>query len=254
MIVARGTSPTEDTTESMANRMATRPVFLAKLRNSPALLVKPVDFTWHPGLSAAQKKRSVRSLHEAACRTLRVTNLLEISTKSEDPVGVALSAFNLSFTTQKHKLTLTVESAFQGSKVFEDGGPFTDLYTVDSKSAKIDRRTRSSGALVAFRFFGSDWPIRPITAFYDWLYLNALAKNPDISARLFDYEGFTDIEFNPEKSLNCQAYSAALYVYLSSNGLLDRALSGPSAFLDTVEQIPGYGIASHKALDFLQTG
>lgn len=231
--------------------MATRPVFLAKFRGVPALVVRPIDFAWHAGLSATQKKRSVRSLHEAACRDLEVCNMLEISTKSEDPVGVALSAFNLSFTTKKNKITITVESAFQGSKVFEKGGPYTDLYIADSKSAKIDKRTRSSGALIAFRFFGSDWPIKPITAFYDWIYLNALIKNPDLSEKLFSYDGFTDIEFNPEKSLNCQAYSAALYVYLSSKNQLEHALSGPDAFLETVSDIPGYGIVTHKAIDLL---
>lgn len=231
--------------------MATRPVFLSKHQDSPALVVRPIEFAWHPGLSAAQKKRSVKSLHEAACKQLNTSNILEISTKSDDPVGVALSAFNLSFTTRKHRLRLTVESAFQGSKVFEKGGPYIDLYTADSKSAKIDKRTRSSGSLVAFRFFGSEWPIRPITAFYDWLYLNALKKNPDLSEKLFRHDGFTDIEFNPDKSLNCQAYSAALYVYLSETSRLDAALETPEAFLDIVSQIPGYGIVSHKAMDLL---
>lgn len=231
--------------------MASRPVFLARFQDSPTLLVRNIDFTWHPGLSASQKKKSVKSLHEAAQKELSTCNILEISTKSEDEIGVALSAFNLSFVTKKHKQRVTVESAFQGSKVFLKGGPYTDLYVADSKTAKIDKRTRSSGPLVAFRFFGSDWPTRPITAFYDWLYLNALARNPDLSQRLFEYDGFTDIEFNPEKSLNCQAYSAALFVFLSSNGKLYEALSTPEAFLETVSKIPGYGIVSHKAFDLL---
>ena len=33
---------------------------------------------------------------------------------------------------------------------------------------------------------------------------------------------FTDIEFNPEKSLNCQAYSAALYSSMVKNKILDN--------------------------------
>lgn len=231
--------------------MAIRPVFLTKFRESPALVVRSVNFTWHPGLSASQKKKSVKSLHEAACRELNTCRMLEISTKSDDDIGVALSAFNLSFTTRKHQIRVTVESAFQGSKVFENGGPYTDLYTSDSKSAKIDQRIRTSGRLVAFRFFGAEWPLKPVTAFYDWLYLNALAKNPSLSERLSDYDGFTDIEFNPEKSLNCQAYSAALFVFLSSNGIIDDALTSPEAFLKAVSSIPDYGIVSKRALDFI---
>ena len=63
--------------------MAIRPVFLTKFRESPALVVRSVNFTWHPGLSASQKKKSVKSLHEAACRELNTCRMLEISTKSD---------------------------------------------------------------------------------------------------------------------------------------------------------------------------
>lgn len=233
--------------------MASRPVFLPRLKDRPALVVKHIDFTWHPGLSASQKKKSVRSLHDSARAQLETVRMLEISTKSEDPVGVALSAFNLKFTTKKNNITLSVESAFQGSKVFSNGGPYTDLYLVDSKSAKIDQRTKKSGRLIAFRLFGTEWPTQPITAFYDWLYLNALQKNPELASQLDEYDGFTDIEFNPDKSLNCQAYSAALYVFLARSGKLDEALSSPSKFIETVKRIPGYGIVSQRALDFAGT-
>ncbi|MBT5863054.1 MAG: hypothetical protein HOH39_01550 [Gammaproteobacteria bacterium] len=40
----------------------------------------------------------------------------------------------------------------------------------------------------------------------------ALNQNKDISDKLIEYDAFTDIEFNPKKSFNCQAYSAALFV------------------------------------------
>ncbi|TON36462.1 hypothetical protein CGH58_23515, partial [Vibrio parahaemolyticus] len=43
--------------------------------------------------------------------------------------------------------------------------------------------------------------------------------------------GFTDIEFNPEKSINCQAHAVALYRSLVHNGVLQQALSSPSEFL-----------------------
>ena len=35
------------------------------------------------------------------------------------------------------------------------------------------------------------------------------------------YDGFTDIVYNPNKSVGCQARSAALYVGLTRAGLLD---------------------------------
>ena len=39
---------------------------------------------------------------------------------------------------------------------------------------------------------------------------------------ILNYEAFTDIEFNPEKSLNCQAYSAALYSSMVHNKILNN--------------------------------
>ena len=45
------------------------------------------------------------------------------------------------------------------------------------------------------------------------------------------YWGFTDIEFNPQRSINCQARSAALFLSLMKRGELDEALQSPSAFI-----------------------
>ena len=46
------------------------------------------------------------------------------------------------------------------------------------------------------------------------------------------YEAFTDIEFNPDKSINCQARAAALYVSLRREGVLEKALSSQTAYLE----------------------
>jgi hypothetical protein len=132
-----------------------------------------------------------------------------------------------------------VECAFQGSKVFEHGGPYLDILGMTSREAKKDERLRSSGRLTGFTFCGNDWPLEPQTAFYDWLYINALNKNPDLAEKISVYSAFTDIEFNPERSINCQAYSVALYRSLKMRGLLDEALDSKEAFL---------GIVSHAAI------
>lgn len=181
-------------------------------------------------MSVKQKQRSIESMHQAAA-TAGISPLLEISTKSLQTQGIALSAFNLSFISQKKNLRFAVESVFQGSKVFENGGPFIDLYQASPRDAKRDDRLASHGRLVGFRFFKQDWPLEPRTAFYDWVYLNSLIKNPDLAACLSEYQAFSDIEFNPARSINCQAYSAALYCSLSARSLLDEALSSPEAFL-----------------------
>lgn len=49
------------------------------------------------------------------------------------------------------------------------------------------------------------------------------------------YRAFSDIAFNPERSINCQAYAAALYVSLCERGLLtDELLKDQSTYLSVI--------------------
>lgn len=210
--------------------MAKRPIFVPLHDGKRYVLERYVDFHWHAGFAKSQKQKSIRALHEMARREYNVQHPLEVSSKSEDPLGVKLSSFNLTFTTKLGR-RLTVEAAFQGSKVFERGGPFVDIFEKSPIEAKRDERLRSSGELTQFSFFGSDWALEPKTAFYDWLYINALLKNPELVNELTDRDGFTDIEFNPERSINCQARSAALFCALYHTEKLVFALESRENFL-----------------------
>ena len=58
--------------------------------------------------------------------------------------------------------------------------------------------------------------------------------NKELSEEIIKYDSFTDIEFNPSKSINCQAKSAALYVALYRNGVLDDAISSTQKFEELV--------------------
>lgn len=214
--------------------MAERPVFIPTTEGSALVRTQYVEFKWFPGMAASQKQKSVDSLHEAALGLPSIKKVLEVSSKSREDLGVSLSAFNLSFTTLKHQRTFSVECAFQGSKVFERGGPYVDIFGMTSREAKKDERLRSSGRLTGFHFFGTEWGLEPQTAFYDWLYINALKKQSGFSEKLLKYSAFTDIEFNPERSINCQAYSVALYTALYKRGLLEDATSSKEAFLRIV--------------------
>src|ERR1017187_5930425 len=121
-----------------------------------------------------------------------------------------------------------------GEQVFERGGPFTDLYCKGDREigeAKRDLRLKESGPLVGFCFEGVEFPLEPKTAFYDWLYCSFLSQYRDWAVKLFDYAGFTDIEFNPYRSINCQARSAALFLSLMKREALDEALQSPSDFV-----------------------
>lgn len=216
--------------------MAKRPIFAPLYDGRLFILESYVDFRWHAGMSLKQKQKSIDELHREASARFKLSRPLEVSSKSDDPVGVALSSFNLKFVTKKHGRLMSVEAAFQGSKVFARGGPFRDIFDMSPKDAKRDPRLRDSGSLVRFSFFGVDWPLTPRTAFYDWLYINALLKNGQLADAATGYDYFTDIEFNPEKSVNCQARSVALYLSLDRRGLLRDVIGDPDSFRSIYEE------------------
>lgn len=212
--------------------MAKRPIFVPIFNGYPFVEEVEIEFEWFPGFAKSQAQKSIASLHCAAAQR-GLSPVLEISSKSVEPLGISLSAFHLMLKLSNNQ-RMSVECAFQGSKVFENGGPYTDLYSVPSRDAKTDARIRSSGDLIAFRFLGEDFPITPLTAFYDWLYLTALRQNPELSEQLSPYSAFSDIAFNPERSVNCQARSAALYVSLVHSADMERVVSDRDYYLGLI--------------------
>ena len=185
-----------------------------------------VQFDWFPGFSGAQKQRSVQSLHRAAVEKGEGP-VLEVSSKSPQQIGKQLSAFNLTFKPQNSQSIMSVEAAFHGSKVFANGGPFTDLLYATPLQAKHDPRLRQAGKLVSFRFLGIEFSIDRPTEFYDWLYINAVNRHREFAPVLQPYRAFTDIEFNPRRSVNCQAHAVALFVSMMRTGLSPQMARDP---------------------------
>ena len=161
--------------------------------------------------TACQKQECIRYLHNHFHK-LYEGEILEISTKSSQMEGVQLSAFNLCLYVNGEGRAYPVENIYQSSKVFENGGPYTDMYGMWPRDAKHDPRLKSSGALKAFEYEGVRWELEPKTAFYDYLYVRAVKQsiNSEMLKRLVDYRFFTDIEFNPQKSINTQARAVVL--------------------------------------------
>lgn len=58
--------------------------------------------------------------------------------------------------------------------------------------------------------------------------------NNDLAEQILEYDAFTDIAFNPEKSVNCQAEAAAIFVSLQKQGLLKAALKSKEKFIEIV--------------------
>lgn len=215
--------------------MAVRPVFVVSLDNRHCIR-ENIEFEFFNGFSDKQKKKCINSLHQSYLKVNHGKKILEISSKSEDELGVKLSAFNLMMKLRDGK-EFSVESAFQAGKVFENGGPYLDLLDVSSKVAKRDERLKNSGRIVAFEFDGKRFDTEPKTYFYNWLYINSLHVREELAKPLMGYDAFTDIEFSPQKSINCQAEAAAVYVSLCRQGLIEKALKNEENFKKIVYSV-----------------
>lgn len=207
--------------------MAQRLVFFPT-SNDDSLFYKEelTSFTFFSGFSVSQKQKSIDSLHKSIIASYPDVKPLEISSKSEVPLGVRLSAFNLSFRDEETNAIYKLENVFQSSKVYEFGGPYLDLLKVSPAEAKKDTRHHTSGELKCFRLKEWECPLEPKTMFYDWIYCKSLSQDPDLAEALVagGYNAFTDIEFNHNKSLNCQARAAAIFVTLCKRGTLKEFL------------------------------
>lgn len=209
--------------------MVVRPVFAPMRDKIGVIEFDSEPFVWHPGFSLSQKYKNVEELHAAIVKKDSNQRPLEISSRSNNSLGVSLSAFNLGIW-REGKL-LSVESVYQASKVFaENIGPHPQWYSDNPRNVR-SRIQHINEALVGYKLGHDEWGLNPTRAFYDWVYCRVLHKNEKLVGGLEDYTCFTDIAFNPQKSLNCQAYAMSLYLSLVANGVIVEALSSKDAFL-----------------------
>ena len=207
--------------------MAQRPVFMPNDFN-PYSVEWQVDFPFSAGLAPSQKQKNIAALHKSFLEEFPGKRVLEISSKSLQPEGVLLSAFNLKKFVPSLGKAVSVENIYHAGKVFEHGGPYPDLLEKTARESKKDERMHLSGGIIGFRFEDMRFPTVPKTAFYDFLYMNALLENEELMNALLQYDAFTDIEFNPRKSIACQASAAAKFIALHRAGRLDQIRTAES--------------------------
>ena len=195
-----------------------RPVFKTLL-SPPWVEEVNVEVPGTGYISRAELPSHISRWHQLAAEKHGISPILECSTMGTKAVGKSLSAFNLSFDTPKGR-RISVESAYQGSKVFANGGPFHHLYNESSRSAKTSPLTKSSGNLVGFNFFGKEFGLVPQNSFFNWLYLSTLVRRyPDIIGHLrTEYAGFTDVFRSSGSDRACQAQAVAMAVGLAKAG------------------------------------
>src|SRR6185312_714293 len=107
---------------------------------------------------------------------------------------------------------------------------------LEGREAKRYPWLQDSGRLTGFEFNGFSFPLELKPVFYDWLYINAIYPHRHWLERLNQYAGFTDIEFNPSKSINCQARSCALFVSLMKSDQLHEAVASPDTFIQLISR------------------
>lgn len=200
--------------------MANRPVFVVNSK-PPYYKAINVEFKWSGGFAKSQSQKNIVTLHNNFLAEFPEHKILEISSKSLQELGTKLSAFSLVKYVPEMDAKIPVECIYQGSKVFSNGGPYADLYCKTPKESKTDERLKNSGHLIGYHYDNVDYPLTDNFTFYDYIYILALTENSNLSKELLQYSAFTDIIFTPNKSLNCQAKSAAVFKSLYDNGLLD---------------------------------
>ena len=183
-----------------------------------------VEFEYIKGMAFSQKQKNVLSFHKSIQGHFPESRIIEISTKSQEPLGVNLSAFNL-------KLDgYPLECVFQSSKVFEGNVQFENLLFEDPKTAKQYIRENVTLPLIGFRYKNEFFETLPRTLFYDYIYISALLQsNIDVS-NIANYDIFTDIEFNEKKAYNCQARACAIYAYMLRKGKVEYYMSSRERF------------------------
>lgn len=230
--------------------MAQRPVFRAR-RDTLGVSEVPVDFRWHAGLSASQKRKSAESLHAAARDSLGV-KALEVSSKSSEEIGTEFSAFRLAFPRTSDGRWVTVESAYQSAKVFEGYGPFPEAESMEPREARRLVGRHRERPLLGFEFEGRHYPLTEGLGFYHLLYRRAILRGRPLAQERFTeivetYDAFTDIEFNPKTAVNCQARCLALLVSARLRG--EDSEQAEMAWLNAnIERPPSPGLQSQGRL------
>lgn len=217
--------------EATQNAVEKRPVFMPRVNSDNLVKTDMIRFERHVGFASRQKKKSINDMHQVIRKKYGFNHVLELSSKSGNKLSFLLSPLSLKLNNENGGEPYSVENAFQSSMVFEDGGPYIDLLSAPPRQAKKDERLITSGELIGYNYFGMEWSVEPLTTFYDWLYVNALKQNPQLHEEVMQYQAFTDMEFNPKKSIHSSAYALAMFVALHKRELLDN-IEDPTVFFN----------------------
>ena len=205
---------------------STRMAFFCK---DNKLFFKYYTFEFFGGFAISQKRKTISSFHNSIKKD-GIYDILEVSRRNEDELGLKLSAFNLKITINYE--SYPVECIYQSSKVFGDL-QFKECLLMapgDAKRYIKNKVIDNSLNLTEFKFKDVKFPLNPKSFYYDYLYILALFQNVEIAKKIINYDCFTDIEFNHKKQYASQARACAIYKYLYMNDKLQEFISNPFEF------------------------
>ena len=174
--------------------MAVRPIFISSGDIEKPFIKKDISFKWVSGVSHIQLCRRRDSLSSEISKLYDIKKWLEVSSMSDKEIGIKLSALNLILNTSNG--TDSVQNIYQSSKRYSFD--FTDY----------------------FKYNDLVFDSTPTGMFYDYIYMCAILQNSHLINDLVQFDIFTDIQFNPNKSLNTQARAVAIFKTLYDNNSL----------------------------------
>lgn len=231
-----------------------------------AVFEQEVKFEFAPGFAPSQKEKNRISMHEAILKIEPNAWILEVSTKSDHKFGKALSAFNLKIDNRPFECIFQEAKRFEikgeantDIELSEKGKnkrriDICERLVYDNELCYIEPKSDNPRELRAilkafmeanknkiklahFHYKGEKFELNAgfknsASFFYDFLYFRALSENfsQNELKNLLKFSIFTDIEFNHQKSINCQARSCAFYHFALLNDKAEFYLKNKDNF------------------------
>ena len=166
--------------------------------------------------------------HHAASGPPANLRVLEISSRSDQPLGRRLSAMFL----KDPETGKPVESVYQAAKCYgAEGGPAGHVLDNGFDAKRFDRERSRGARLRGFQHGEMFWPASTGTQFYDRLWMQS-ARAADVGR--VDYDAFTDVFHRRGQTFACQARSMAMMQGMIRAKVIDR-IDDPMAFSETMD-------------------
>lgn len=177
------------------------------------VIEEDIAFSFTYGTYRSTKINNMKVLKkEALDKGYRESELLEISTVSDNKFGNMLSALNLNIKLKSGR-EMSVENIYQLSK------------------------KPNKGHIEYFEFGPTRFSNEPKTMYYDYLYMLALYTHKEYWEYLENHKYFTDVFFNSCKQINTQARAAAIFKTFLGNTDFLEIMENSKDFKDYYKKI-----------------